>query len=88
MTVNNVIGNFVGKYVTGPLNRMLVTLFGENWRTSFYGILAILPQLVDPLQDYLKTTAVSKSKLNLLSLIFAILFALNSKDRQVTGKNK
>jgi hypothetical protein len=87
-TATNIVGNFFSRFVTGPLNRSLIVLFGENWRTSVYGILAVLPQLADPLQDYLGTIAVSKSKLNLISLVFAVMFAMTAKDRQVTGKNK
>lgn len=87
-TASNIVGNFVSRFITGPMNRVLIAMFGENWRTSVYGIIAVLAQLADPLQDYLKTTAVSKSKLNIISLVFALMFALTAKDRQVTGKNK
>jgi len=60
-------------------------LFGKSWITSIWGLLAILPQAAKPIQDYLITEKVPDKWLNLVSVVFAILFAINAKDKQVTG---
>jgi hypothetical protein len=60
-------------------------LFGASWRTSLWGILAILPQFAKPVQDYLEAEKVSPAILNIVSLFFAALCVLAAKDGKVTG---
>jgi hypothetical protein len=67
------------------INKVMTKIFGANWRTSLWGLMAILPQIAKPVQDYLSLQKVSDQTLNLVSVGFAIIFALNSKDKQVTG---
>jgi len=67
------------------INKVMTKIFGVNWRTSLWGLMAILPQIAKPVQDYLSLQKVSDQTLNLVSVGFAIIFALNSKDKQVTG---
>lgn len=60
-------------------------LFGKNWRTSVYGILAILPQIANMIQQYLANIDAPKGAMDLLTLVFGIATVLNIKDKQVTG---
>ena len=57
------------------LKRILVT----DWKTSLFGVLAILPQISTPLMTYLGTLNVQQKYLNAISFVFAILFALETK---------
>jgi hypothetical protein len=67
------------------IDKAMTKVFGASWRTSLWGIVAIIPQIVKPVQDYLVLEKVSDNTLNIVSIVAAIIFALNSKDRQVTG---
>ncbi|MEN6423321.1 MAG: hypothetical protein ABFD76_15385 [Smithella sp.] len=69
------------------ISEVFAFLFGKSWRTSIWGLLAILPQIAKSVQDYLVTEKVPDKWLNLVSVVFAVLFALNAKDKQVTGAN-
>lgn len=67
------------------VSRALTYLFGPNWRTSLWGMLALLPQLAKPVQDLLAAEKIPERWLNIVTLAFAVLFVINAKDRQVTG---
>lgn len=67
------------------INRAMTFLFGKSWRTSFWGILAIIAQVAKPIQDYLVTEKVPEKWLNLVSLVCAAIVVMNAKDKQVTG---
>ena len=69
-------------------NRFMVKWFGRSWRTSLYGLLALLPQAAKPVMDYLTTMGAPSTALNTVSVIFAFLFSLAAKDRDVTGGNR
>ena len=62
--------------------------FGRSWRTSLYGVLALLPQVAKPVMDYLTTMGAPSTALNTVSFIFAFLFSLAAKDRDVTGGHR
>jgi hypothetical protein len=79
-----IVGKFIKQILALPA-RALAYLFGANWRTSFYGLLALLPQLAKPVQDYLEAQKVSATVLNIVSLVFAAICVLSAKDAQVTG---
>ena len=66
-------------------NRFMVKWFGRSWRTSLYGLLALLPQAAKPILDYLTAMGAPSVALNTVSFVFALLFALAAKDRNVTG---
>jgi hypothetical protein len=67
------------------IDSIMSKLFGKSWTTTFWGIIAILPQVMKPIQDYLVTMKVSESVLNLISLVAALIFAINTKSYNVTG---
>jgi hypothetical protein len=67
------------------IDKVMTKIFGANWRTSLWGLMAVLPQIAKPIQDYLKLQEVSDKTLNIVSIVAAIIFALNSKDKQVSG---
>ena len=69
-------------------NKFMIKWFGRSWRTSLYGVLALLPQAAKPILDYLTTMGATSDALNTVSFIFALLFALAAKDRDVTGGNR
>ena len=69
-------------------NRFMVKWFGRSWRTSLYGVLALLPQAAKPILDYLTAMGAPSVALNTVSFVFALLFALAAKDRDVTGGNR
>ena len=69
-------------------NKFMIKWFGRSWRTSLYGVLALLPQAAKPVMDYLTTMGASGAVLNTVSLVFALMFALAAKDRDVTGGNR
>jgi len=70
------------------LNKFMIKWFGRSWRTSLYGVLALLPQAAKPIMDYLTTMGAPSAVLNTVSLVFALLFALTAKDSNVTGGNR
>ena len=78
--------------MAGPLyrkfNRFMTKWFGRSWRTSLYGALALLPQVAKPVMDYLTTMGAPSTALNTVSFIFAFLFSLAAKDRDVTGGHR
>jgi hypothetical protein len=55
-------------------------VFITNWKTSFWGVLAILSQASPAITQYLCTLDVPQKYINALTLIFALIFALESKD--------
>lgn len=67
------------------VNKFMTALFGTSWRTGFYGLLAFLPQIAQPLQEYCEKSHVPAKYLNLISFFFIVVAFLNSKDSQVTG---
>ena len=67
------------------INAVMIKIFGANWRTSLYGILAFLPQIAQAVQSYVSSFGVPAIVLNTISFVFGILTVLNMKDRQVTG---
>lgn len=69
-------------------NRFMVKWFGRSWRTSLYGLLALLPQAAKPILDYLTAMGAPSEALDTVSFVFALLFALTAKDRDVTGGNR
>ena len=69
-------------------NRFMIKWFGRSWRTSLYGVLALLPQVAKPVMDYLTTMGAPSAVLNTVSLVFALMFALAAKDRDVTGGHR
>ena len=69
-------------------NKFMIKWFGRSWRTSLYGVLALLPQAAKPVMDYLTTMGASGAVLNTVSLVFALMFALAAKDRDVTRSNR
>lgn len=72
-------------WVGRKISAVLIKIFGASWRTSLWGILSILPQIAKPVQDYLETQKISANTLNIVTMIFAVLFVLTAKDKQVTG---
>ena len=71
----------------GIISKAFGYLFGRSWRTTLWGIMALLPQIAKPIQDYLIAIKVPERILDLVTMIFAILFIINSKDRQVAGSS-
>ena len=69
-------------------NRFMTKWFGRSWRTSLYGVLALLPQVAKPVMDYLTTVGAPDKALNAVSFIFALMFSLAAKDRDVTGGHR
>lgn len=69
-------------------NRFMIKWFGRSWRTSLYGVLALLPQVAKPVMDYLTTMGAPSAVLDTVSLVFALMFALAAKDRDVTGGHR
>ena len=69
-------------------SKFMIKWFGRSWRTSLYGVLALLPQVAKPVMDYLTTVGAPSAVLNTVSLVFALMFALAAKDRDVTGGNR
>lgn len=69
-------------------NRFMIKWFGRSWRTSLYGVLALLPQVAKPVMDYLTAMGAPSTALNTVSFVFALLFALAAKDHDVTGGNR
>jgi len=69
-------------------NKFMIKWFGRSWRTSLYGVLALLPQASKPVMDYLTTMGASDAVLNTVSLVFALMFALAAKDHNVTGGDR
>lgn len=69
-------------------NKFMIKWFGRSWRTSLYGVLALLPQVAKPVMDYLTTMGAPSAVLNTVSLVFALMFALAAKDRDVTGGHR
>jgi hypothetical protein len=67
------------------INEIMTKIFGSSWRTSFYGLLTVLPQVAGQIQSYIASFGLSAKILNLTSLFFGVLTVLNMKDRQVTG---
>ena len=69
-------------------DRFMTKWFGRSWRTSLYGVLALLPQVAKPVMDYLTTMGAPSTALNTVSFVFALLFSLAAKDRDVTGGHR
>lgn len=70
------------------LNKFMLKWFGRSWRTSLYGVLALLPQVAKPILDYLTAMGAPSVALDTVSFIFAFLFSLAAKDRDVTGSHR
>jgi len=67
---------------------LLEKLFGRSWRTSIYGTLAVLPQIANLVQQYGVSIGVPKSILDGITLVFAIITVISTKDKAVHGYNR
>jgi len=67
------------------MQNLMVKIFGNSWRTSFIALLGIICQLTNPILAYLGTLKVPQHYMDGLTLVFALLFAIYTKDKNVTG---
>lgn len=60
-------------------------MFGRSWRTSLFGLLAVLPQVANLVQTYAANINAPKWAMDTMTLVFGVITVFNMKDKAVTG---
>ena len=72
----------------GTITIWLEKIFGRNWQTSLAGVMTVLPQIVNYIQDHALDLHVPAIAMNFASLFSFVIFALYAKSQTVTGVNR
>ena len=65
--------------------KVMTYLFGPSWKTSLYGILAVLPQCEQAVENLMETEGIPAVWMNVVTIFFAVITVMNAKDSQVYG---
>ena len=71
----------------GLFVRAMEKLFGQSWKTSFFGLLAFLSEAANIIQQYLVQMDIPDGILHTVAAIFALIAIMRAKDANVVGRS-